>query len=285
MLQVKHKRTSLKGAGPDPSKIQAADWNDTHDIIDSVTGLPFTGSGTLVPVGTILDFVGITLPPGWLECYGQVISAAAYPALFAALVKSAVVTISIGNPAVVSWAAHGRSVGDYVGFQPAGALPGGITTADLQLYRIISAGFAAGSFRISLTWEGAPIATTAGGSGPITGLHAPFGVSTGLGSFAVPDFRSKVLAGISNMGGANSALLASGYSMGSDAGAETVALTVPNLPAHDHTIGALVGATAGAVQVRGSGSASATGPGLGTAVPVNKMQPTEFVRKIIYAGV
>ena len=281
-ITVRHTRVSTKPVGLDPGKIQAADWNADHEVL---------GTG-LMPAGQIADYVGVDVPPGWLECYGQILSAAAYPALFAALVKTAVVTIAApASPAVVSWPSHGRRVGDYVGFQPTAALPAGIIQADLQLYRIISAGFSTNAFRISLTWEGPPINAGAPGVGAITGVHAPFGCSTGLTQFALPDFRGVVLAGISNMGGTQSAKLASGYSMGSDAGAETVALTVPNLPPHDHSIpttavnrtdNPALGTRTAVVAYNTPGN---TGLGLGTAVPVNKMQPTEFVKKIIYTGI
>ena len=35
--------------------------------------------------GTILDFAGTSSPPGWLMCYGQAVSRATYPNLFAAI--------------------------------------------------------------------------------------------------------------------------------------------------------------------------------------------------------
>lgn len=38
-----------------------------------------------VPVGTILPFAGSSIPAGWLECAGQVLSRATYPDLFAAI--------------------------------------------------------------------------------------------------------------------------------------------------------------------------------------------------------
>ena len=38
-----------------------------------------------VPVGTILPFAGSSIPAGWLECAGQVLSRATYPDLFAVI--------------------------------------------------------------------------------------------------------------------------------------------------------------------------------------------------------
>jgi len=38
-----------------------------------------------VPVGTVLDFLGAAVPPGWLECDGAEVSRATYAALFSVL--------------------------------------------------------------------------------------------------------------------------------------------------------------------------------------------------------
>jgi len=50
--------------------------------------LPFAtlaNGAVLNPVGIIQDFAGSTAPTGWLLCYGQSLSAAAYPELFAVI--------------------------------------------------------------------------------------------------------------------------------------------------------------------------------------------------------
>lgn len=41
------------------------------------------GGGTVLPVGTILDFAGYGAPDGWLECDGSTLEQADYPALYA----------------------------------------------------------------------------------------------------------------------------------------------------------------------------------------------------------
>lgn len=80
---------------------------------------------------------------------------------------SAVVTISNATPAVVTWAAHGLTIGSEVKFSTTGALPNPLV-ADTTYY-IISAGFLPGSFQISATLGGAAINTTTAGSGVHTG--------------------------------------------------------------------------------------------------------------------
>ena len=83
--------------------------------------------------------------------------------------RSATVTISIANPAVVSWTAHGLYVDSPVVFTTDGALPTGITAG--TKYYIISAGFGADSFRISATPQGAAIETTGSQSGVHTATN------------------------------------------------------------------------------------------------------------------
>ena len=40
---------------------------------------------TTVPPGSLMDWAGGDPPPGWLECNGQTLATADYPALFAAI--------------------------------------------------------------------------------------------------------------------------------------------------------------------------------------------------------
>jgi|GEM_PF-669018 len=77
--------------------------------------------------------------------------------------KSAPVTISNASPAVVTWAAHGLTVGSEVVFSTTGALPTGLTAG--TTYYIISAGFTTGAFQVSATLGGAAINTSSAGSG------------------------------------------------------------------------------------------------------------------------
>jgi hypothetical protein len=78
---------------------------------------------------------------------------------------SAVVTISIATPGVVTWAAHGLTVGQAISFSTTGALPTGLV-AGTQYY-VIAAGFVSGSFQVSAQAGGAAINT----SGTQSGVH------------------------------------------------------------------------------------------------------------------
>lgn len=72
-------------------------------------------------------------------------------------------TISNGTPAVVSATTHGFAIGDKVIFSTTGSLPTGITAG--TTYYIITDGFGADAFEISLTSGGAAINTSTPGSG------------------------------------------------------------------------------------------------------------------------
>lgn len=72
-------------------------------------------------------------------------------------------TISVGSPATITLASHGFSIGDVIKFTTSGSLPSGISAN--KHYHIITAGFGAGSFRISETPEGTVISTTGSQSG------------------------------------------------------------------------------------------------------------------------
>lgn len=63
----------------DSDIVDLDDINGNMDIIDSVM------VGLQVPIGTILDYAGITAPSGYLECDGRAISRTEYPVLFAIL--------------------------------------------------------------------------------------------------------------------------------------------------------------------------------------------------------
>jgi hypothetical protein len=84
---------------------------------------------------------------------------------------SATVTISQASPAVVSWTAHGRSIGGAVNFTTTGALPTPLTVG--TTYYISSQNFTANSFCLSTSvanaLAGVSINTSSAGSGVHTG--------------------------------------------------------------------------------------------------------------------
>lgn len=86
------------------------------------------------------------------------------------------VTITIASPAVITWNAHGLSVGSPIIFSTTGALPTGIVAG--TQYFIISAGFGVNAFEISTTLAGSAVNTSGSQSGtqtataPLAGTYA-----------------------------------------------------------------------------------------------------------------
>lgn len=77
---------------------------------------------------------------------------------------SATVTITQADPAVVSWASHNLPNGTPVVLATTGALPTGLSTG--RIYYMVNR--QAGSFQLSETLGGQPVATTSAGSGTHT---------------------------------------------------------------------------------------------------------------------
>jgi len=144
--------------------------------------------GAAIP-GEIKDFAFNRVPAGWLECDGTAISRSTYAALFAALVRTATVTITIATPGVVSWTAHGLRAGDPVKFTTTGALPTGITGG--TTYYVISTGLTADTFRFASAAGGSAINTSGSQSGTHTGINAPWGDGNGSTTFNLPNFQGE----------------------------------------------------------------------------------------------
>jgi hypothetical protein len=234
-LTVKHAFVSEKLDGSDPQQIQPQrDWNAAHAI---------TGSGWML-AGQVIDYLGHTIPSYLLECYGQSVSAATYPTLFASLVKQATVTFTLGTPGTVNWTNHLLPIGSKIRFRTTGALPINTATGVALLqntdYFIIAGGYGANAFRISTVAGGTEIALSGTPSGTHTGVNAQYGVSSDLATFTVPDLRGRVTAGLDTMGGTAANRLTgqsggvSGAAVGNAGGVQTHTLTLAELAAHTH---------------------------------------------------
>lgn len=281
VLVVKHAFTNPKADGPDPTVVKPSHWNADHVV---------TGEWS-VP-GMIIDFAGAVIPPGFLECYGQSVSAAAYPLLFAAMVKQAPVTLTLGSPGIVNWAGHGLKVYSQVMFKTTGGLPTGLNAGDTYLIGD-DGGYGANSFRVMDDEDWDEVNFTGGQSGTHTAIHAPFGVSFDLTTFSIPDLRGRVLAGYEMMGATDenwSERVGSdgvdGRLLASEGGDDHHTLTVNELPAHTH------GTQLGPKAVGGVGPAYDTTTrgallntnSTGSGNVHNNMQPTIITRKLIYTG-
>lgn len=73
------------------------------------------------------------------------------------------ITISISNPAIISYANHGFSAGSIVNFTTTGSLPTGLAVG--TNYYVLADGLSSGTFHISNTLNGTPIGTSGTQSG------------------------------------------------------------------------------------------------------------------------
>jgi phage-related tail fiber protein len=143
--------------------------------------------------GEVCYFARNTAPTGFLKANGAAISRTTYAALFAAIYKSATVTMTIAAPGVITWNSHGLSANDPVQFTTTGALPTGFVTA--TQYFVVGASITTNTFQLSATAGGTAITTTGSQSGIHTAHNAPFGIGDGTTTFNVPDLRGEFLRG------------------------------------------------------------------------------------------
>lgn len=114
-----------------------------------------------------------------------------YAALFAAIVKSSTVTVTIAAPGVFTWTGHPLELYDPVRFSTTGALPTGITAGTVYYVQSVTTN----TFTVSATAGGAAITTTGTQSGTHTCVRARFGIGDGSTTFNVPDLRGEFIRG------------------------------------------------------------------------------------------
>ena len=143
--------------------------------------------------GEVCFFARNTAPTGFLKANGAAVSRTSYAALFAALVKTSVATITLATPGVVTWNSHGLSANDPVKFSTTGALPTGLNAG--TIYYVVGASITTNTFQLSATAGGTAIATSGAQSGVQTAINAPFGDGDGSTTFNLPDLRGEFLRG------------------------------------------------------------------------------------------
>ena len=180
-------------------------WMLTTDgtITIGTTALSFArkdaGASIGTPVASIVLVAQTTAPAGYLKANGSAISRTTYAALFAAIYKSATVTMTIAAPGVITWNGHGLNANDPVQFTTTGALPTGFVTA--TNYYVVGASITTNTFQLSATAGGTAITTTGSQSGIHTAHNAPFGIGDGSTTFNVPDLRGEFIRGWDNARG------------------------------------------------------------------------------------
>jgi microcystin-dependent protein len=215
----------------------------------------------IVPVGTVIDYYAFGTPAHYLLCNGVTISRAQYQLLFSKLTNVEVVTLTSGSPNIT--VANGNLYA--VGYPVEGTgIPAATTISSISGNNIVLSANATITSGSSLRF---------------------FCVGNGDGSttFNLPDLRGLVLAGAFP---GNTAL--PGYGVGQNTGASTVALSIANMPAHNHpgsTIAVGNGGGGGSLPTGHdvtsitTNSVSVASQGSGTAFSV--FQPTQLAQKMI----
>lgn len=147
--------TSLFASPPSIGNTVAA--SGAFTTLTASTSLMATGAGTGLAVTNKLTAGSLSLG-SYLSTFQA----------FGALGLSAVVTITIATPGVVTWMSHGLAAGQTIVFQTTGALPTGIVIA--TTYFVLATGLTANTFQFSLSSGGAAVNTSGTQSGVQTGL-------------------------------------------------------------------------------------------------------------------
>lgn len=100
----------------------------------------------------------------------------------------ATVTISVADPAVITWNNHGLFANQPVVFTSTGTLPTGLVAG--TVYYVVSAGLTPNGFSVSATEGGAAIETTAAGSGVHTASAPPIGMTDLFQGYATDGAKS-----------------------------------------------------------------------------------------------
>ena len=152
--------------------------------------------------GDIKTTQKITLESGWLRCDGSsLLRAGTYANLFAAITRSATVSISIASPCIVTWASHGLLTGECISFETTGTLPPELVAGSnyYVIYRDANSIFVANSY--ANAYAGTKVNTSGAAlTGVQTCRHNPCGIVDGT-HFNIPDMVGAVPRGSGNSAG------------------------------------------------------------------------------------
>jgi microcystin-dependent protein len=274
MPSLKHKFTSLKADGGDATFVKPSDWNDEHDLVadgaSMYLGRDATGSGNVQEIPVQGTGGGDS---------GTIYTKAAVDAAIAAAVAAAVAGITP------------FATGDIMpSVSPSASKAGGWVLCNGQGL-FLGNGESNHALFLLLWAQTVPVSVSADGKWPVSPSRGLTAEADWLASKTVnvPDLRGTVLSMLDHAAGVNSLVAYYGIRVG----AEKVPLTIPNLPAHDHTIPVMLpnlggvgsgnswwdGATTRNTGMTGGDPAAA--PPFSAPVPVSVVQPTAGVNFFI----
>lgn len=225
----------------------------------------------IIPIGTIIQTISQNVS-GYLLCNGTSYNRSDYTSLFNLLnTNQGTVTLTIANPCVVTKANHGLTTGQKVYFTTTGALPTGLSANTTYWINVTGVN----TFNLATSYANLITATYITTTGTQSGVHTMFltiGTVSSATTFNVPDYQSKVLAGVSTAHG-----------VGKFTGAETHTLTIAQMPSHSHYVQGYVYNDYDADNIFSNRQGLDTGANqyntnsVGGGQAHNNMQPTEFV--------
>lgn len=277
-----HHKSDTYGNIP-PANAASRGWTfwatDRGVLYANFDGATWTRIGPGTP-GGIEEYGGLVLPTGYLWCDGTSYLGSTYPDLYSAMTYNFSANTTVGTPtlsnvpaAVFNYIQKGMTV--YAGL-------GGVN-----------------GFTVSSTNPGASTITLSGNAtstqAAISIFLAPWGMTASAPQhFNVPDFRDYVALGADKMGdGAAAGRLSATNTRppGGSGGEETHVLSIAEMPAHTHPVGAPYTTSSGStisgsgipphngIQSSGNWGSTATTTGGGGAH--NNMPPFAVVTKII----
>lgn len=137
------------------------------------------------------QFVPMALDPGQIKFREAIEDCVPYQFKIewgADCVPSSNVTISVADPAVITWPSHGLVAGQPVVFSnQGGALPTGLTAG--TVYYVLPTGLATNTFQASASVGGPAVVTTAAGTGTQIASAPPAGMTDLFYGLALPGAR------------------------------------------------------------------------------------------------
>lgn len=268
----------------------------------SVTNAKLTPAVTsyLVPPGAIMQFAGLNAPTGWLLCNGALVNRTTFADLYSALG-------SASSPWGQGDGATTFNLPDFRGRVPAGLdNMGGISAGRLKSSRTVTITSISQSLTtITVTCAGAhgldpgdALTITGAGNVAFNGTWTVAGIRLNGSEatrasqvFTITSGVSQTIASV--LGGTITTTIpgsVDGSTLGAAGGADSVALSVAELPNHNHygsnagestAYGSLQDFNAGDASYSGTGSDKSSTTWTGGNAPHNNVQPTVVVNYII----